>query len=40
MSILIFTVLFLFAAPLVPLYELSKAVIDGKIRAKMMNSSK
>lgn len=36
MSLLILTMLFLFSAPLVPLYEWSQGGIDGKILAKMM----
>lgn len=36
MSILIFTMLFLLSAPLVPLYGWSQEDIDGKVLAKMM----
>ena len=36
MSILILTMLFLFSAPLVPLYGWSQAEIDGMVLAKMM----
>lgn len=36
MSLLILTMLFLFSAPLVPLYEWSQSGIDGKTLAKMM----
>ncbi|KAJ0119570.1 hypothetical protein J7T55_013773 [Diaporthe amygdali] len=36
MTLLILTMLFLFSAPLVPLYEWSQGGIDGKVLAKMM----
>lgn len=36
MAVVILTMLLLFSAPLVPLYEWSQAKIDGKLLAKMM----
>lgn len=36
MSLLILTMLFLFSAPLVPLYLWAQEGIDGKVLAKMM----